>query len=124
MPWLSFVGAAWGTVITETALVVVYARMLRRAAGPSALVQSLAVPAVATLPLAAAVLATRHGPLVGSVAAGAGGYLVGLLALAACAGRLGGGARVAREAGSEAGSGARAVPGARAVIRGYLRVTA
>ena len=85
IPRWSYLGAAATTAITEAGLFATYALMLRRLAGPSALASSVAVPALASLPMAALLLAFRHGPLLPVVAAGALAYAVAIFAVALAA---------------------------------------
>jgi O-antigen/teichoic acid export membrane protein len=85
IPRWSYLGAAATTAITEAGLFAAYALMLRRLAGPSALASSLAVPALASLPMAGLLLATRHGPLLLVVAACALVYAAAVLAVALAA---------------------------------------
>jgi O-antigen/teichoic acid export membrane protein len=88
VPRLSYVGAAWGTVLTETALAVAYAVLLRSRVGQSAILHALGVPSVAAVPLAAGIAIAWQAPLGVTVAAGAAGYALGLGALALLAGRV------------------------------------
>jgi O-antigen/teichoic acid export membrane protein len=83
IPHHSYLGAAETTAITESALFVTYALLLRRVAGRSALAAGVALPACASLPMAGLLLLLRHAPLPAAVAAGAGAYLAALLAVAA-----------------------------------------
>jgi len=85
IPRWSYLGAAVTTAVTEAGLFATYAVMLRRLAGPSALASSLAVPALASLPMAGLLLAFRHGPLLLLVAAGALAYAAAFLAIALAA---------------------------------------
>ncbi|HYT25667.1 MAG TPA: flippase, partial [Actinomycetota bacterium] len=82
IPRYSYLGAAITTAITESGLFVTYGLLLRRLAGRSALASSLAVPALASLPMAALLLAFGHGPLLLLVAAGALVYAGAVLAIA------------------------------------------
>lgn len=83
IPRWSYLGAAITTVITESGLFVSYALLLRQLAGTSHLVSSLSVPAVASVPLIAAVLATVNAPMPAPIVAGAAAYGAALLAFAA-----------------------------------------
>lgn len=82
IPALSYVGAAWVTVITETGLFIGYAVLLRRIVGPSKTGQALGLPALASLPLVAGVALVGSSSLVVAIAAGAIGYGIGLLGVA------------------------------------------
>jgi O-antigen/teichoic acid export membrane protein len=82
IPRYSYLGAAVTTAITESGLFVAYALMLRRLAGRSALASSLAAPALASLPMAALLLAFAHAPLPLLVAAGALAYAAAMVAVA------------------------------------------
>ena len=82
IPALSYVGAAWTTVITETGLFLGYAWLLHRLVGPSKVGQALALPAIASLPLVGAVLAVHDASLLVAIVAGAAAYGLGLLAVA------------------------------------------
>jgi O-antigen/teichoic acid export membrane protein len=83
IPRWSYLGAGITTVICETGLLAAYAFILRRAVGRSALGEAVAVPALATLPLAVAILVTGHQPLVVSAGAGAIAYGIAMVAIAA-----------------------------------------
>ena len=63
IPRWSYLGAAITTVICETGLLVSYAFILRRAVGRSAIGEAVAIPALATLPMAVAILADGPPPL-------------------------------------------------------------
>jgi O-antigen/teichoic acid export membrane protein len=82
IPRWSYLGAAITTGLTETSLFVAYAILLRRVAGPSRLVESLAVPSLACVPLAAAMLVTRDAALAITIAAGGVVYGVTMLLVA------------------------------------------
>lgn len=75
----SYVGAAITTIICETELLFVYALFLRRIAGRSEMARALSLPTLACLPLALAVLATRHQQLSMSIAAGGVAYVAAML---------------------------------------------
>src|SRR3954471_18203530 len=66
----SYLGAAITTVICETLLLFVYAWFMRQAAGRSQIVQAVALPGLATLPMAAVIIATRNNHLILSALAG------------------------------------------------------
>lgn len=83
IPRWSYLGAAETTVICETGVLIAYGVILRRVTGPSELFRAHAWPSLACLPLAGAVLLTRHQVWPVSVAAGCLAYVVGLLVLAA-----------------------------------------
>ena len=87
IPWLSYVGAAWGTVITESALLIAYAVLLHRRAGHSVLVRALGLPCLASVPLVVALALTWTSPLPLTIGAGALGYGLGLGVLALIASR-------------------------------------
>jgi O-antigen/teichoic acid export membrane protein len=70
IPRWSYLGAATVTVITEAALFLAYAVLLRRATGPSRTTSALALPAAASVPMALAVLIIDGAPLVAQVALG------------------------------------------------------
>ncbi|HVL90646.1 MAG TPA: flippase [Actinomycetota bacterium] len=82
IPIWSYLGSAAATLATETGLLVGYALQLRPAIGSSRMMQAIALPATACVPLAAAVMATRSAPLVVPMLAGALAY-GGTLTLAA-----------------------------------------
>jgi O-antigen/teichoic acid export membrane protein len=71
IPRWSFLGAAAVTVMTEAALFVTYAVLLRRATGPSRAVSALALPTVASVPMALAIMVADGAPLVTQVGLGA-----------------------------------------------------
>jgi O-antigen/teichoic acid export membrane protein len=83
IPRWSYLGAAITTVICETGLLATYAIILRQAVGRSALGEAVAVPALATVPMAVAILATAHQQLFVSMTAGAVAFGVAMLAIAA-----------------------------------------
>lgn len=58
IPRWSYLGAAGVTLVTETALFLAYAEMLRRTIGPSKVVQAILIPALASIPMAIAVVST------------------------------------------------------------------
>ena len=80
VPSLSYVGSAWATVVTELGLLIAYSVLVRRRTGSSGLVEALAVPAAACVPLAVVLLALDGAPLLVAAAAGAVGYAAGLAA--------------------------------------------
>jgi O-antigen/teichoic acid export membrane protein len=82
VPLFSFNGAAAATVVTETGLFAAYAVILTRVSGRPRIVEAVSLPAVACLPLAAAVLLTWNAPLPVAVLAGAVGYGLGMLGVA------------------------------------------
>jgi O-antigen/teichoic acid export membrane protein len=79
IPRWSYVGAAETTFITESALYVTYAIMLRRLVGPSRAGHAVALPGLACVPLGLAVLLLGSAPLLVTIVGGALGYCVGLL---------------------------------------------
>jgi O-antigen/teichoic acid export membrane protein len=83
IPRWSYLGAGITTVICETGLLASYAFILRRAVGGSALGEAVAVPGLATLPMAVAILVTAHQHLFVSMSAGAIAYGVAMVAIAA-----------------------------------------
>ena len=82
VPLFSFNGAAAATVVTETGLFVAYAWLLSRVSGRPRIGEALSLPAVACLPMIAAVLLAWNSPLPVTVLAGAGGYGLGMLGVA------------------------------------------
>jgi O-antigen/teichoic acid export membrane protein len=114
IPLWSYVGAAWGTVVTETALVIAYAVLLHRRAGRSVLARALGFPALASVPLVVAVALAWTAPLPLTIAAGAVGYGVGLGVLALIAAR-----RTAGAAGAAGTAG-----GAWHAVTDYVKVAA
>jgi O-antigen/teichoic acid export membrane protein len=78
----SYLGAAMTTVICETGVLLAYALILRRAAGPSELFRSHGWPLLACVPMAAVLLVTRDQPWLVSAAAGAVAYVVAVAGLA------------------------------------------
>ncbi len=82
IPRWSYLGAAVATVISEFSLLTTYALLLREAAGRSDLLRSLSLPGVATLPMGAAIVATRGSGLLASAAIGGVVYAVAVAALA------------------------------------------
>jgi len=82
IPRWSYLGAAVTTIVCETLLFLLYALFLRQVAGRSDMVRAMALPAVATVPMAAAILATNGQHLLVSVLTGAATYAVTLVGLA------------------------------------------
>jgi O-antigen/teichoic acid export membrane protein len=80
VPSLSYVGSAWATVVTELGLLVGYSVLVRRRTGSSGLVEALAVPAAACVPLAVVLLVLDGAPLLVAATAGAAGYAAGVAA--------------------------------------------
>jgi O-antigen/teichoic acid export membrane protein len=74
IPRWSYMGAAVVTVITELGLFLTYAALLRRVAGRARAVSALSLPAVASLPMALAIVVTNSLPLVAQVGIGAAVY--------------------------------------------------
>jgi O-antigen/teichoic acid export membrane protein len=70
IPRWSYLGAAVVTVITETGLFLTYGALLRRVVGPARTVSAFTLPAVASVPMALAVIVTGGAPLVVQVATG------------------------------------------------------
>jgi O-antigen/teichoic acid export membrane protein len=83
IPRWSYLGAAITTGICEAALLLSYAVILRRSVGRSALGEAVAVPSLATIPMAIAILVTAHQHLLVAVSAGAIAYGVAMIAIAA-----------------------------------------
>jgi len=81
IPHYSYTGAAITTGITETGLFVAYAVMLRRRAGASAFLSAIGIPAIASVPMAVAVILAGHQSLFLSIALGAVTYAVALSAV-------------------------------------------
>jgi O-antigen/teichoic acid export membrane protein len=79
IPRWSYVGAAETTGITEVALFVVYAIMLRRLLGPSHVARAVIVSGLACVPLALAIVVSSGRSLVASIAAGGLAYCAGLI---------------------------------------------
>jgi O-antigen/teichoic acid export membrane protein len=71
IPRWSVLGAAAVTVVTEAGLFVACAVLLRRAAGRARTVSALGLPAVASVPMALALMVTSGAPLVAQVGIGA-----------------------------------------------------
>ena len=65
----------------ETGLFVAYAVMLRRRAGASAFLSAIGIPAIASVPMAVAVILAGHQSLFLSIALGAVTYAVALAAV-------------------------------------------
>jgi O-antigen/teichoic acid export membrane protein len=80
VPSLSYVGSAWATVVTELGLLIGYSVLVRRRTGSSGLVEALAVPAAACVPLAVVLLVLDGAPLLVAATAGAAGYAAGVAA--------------------------------------------
>ena len=83
IPRWSYLGAAITTVICETGLLASYALILRRAVGRSKIGEAVAIPGLATLPMALAILATAHQHLFVAAAAGGIAYGVAMIAIVA-----------------------------------------
>ena len=83
IPRWSYLGAAITTIICETGLLAVYAYILRRSVGSSALGEAIAVPALATLPMGVAILLTIHQQLFVSMTAGMIAFGLAMIAIAA-----------------------------------------
>ena len=83
IPRWSYLGAAITTIICETGLLAVYAYILRRSVGSSALGDAVAVPALATLPMGVAILLTIHQQLFVSMTAGMIAFGLAMIAIAA-----------------------------------------
>ena len=84
IPRWSYLGAAETTAITETGVFIAYAILARRFINPSKLLEAVALPALACVPLAAVVLALRgQVNLFVTIAAGAAAYGAGLALIAA-----------------------------------------
>jgi O-antigen/teichoic acid export membrane protein len=96
IPRFSYLGAGIATVISETLLLVAYATLQRRAAGPSELFRSNGWPLLACVPMAAAIVATRDLPFLVSAAAGFLAYAVAVAGAAAFRSRGSGGLRPVR----------------------------
>ena len=82
IPTWSYLGAAITTVICESGLLVVYALFMRQAAGPSEIIRSVSLPALASLPMALVIVATRNQHVIVSGIAGVAAYGITLLAVA------------------------------------------
>jgi O-antigen/teichoic acid export membrane protein len=82
IPRFSYLGAAVTTVICETAVLVAYALILRRAVGRSELFRSNGWPLLATLPMAAVILLTRGQHVLVSLVAGVAVYGTAVATLA------------------------------------------
>ncbi len=82
IPRWSYLGAAVATVIAEVSLLVVYGLLLRQVAGPSHVLASLKLPAVATLPMGVAIMAMSGRGLLASAAVGIAVYVLAVAALA------------------------------------------
>jgi O-antigen/teichoic acid export membrane protein len=82
VPQWSYIGAAITTGITETGVYLAYAVLLRRRIGPSRAGAAVFVPGLACLPMAAALVATRHSNFVLSGLVGAAAYGAALLVIA------------------------------------------
>jgi O-antigen/teichoic acid export membrane protein len=93
IPRWSFLGAAITSVITEAGLFIAYLVLLHRKVGSSRTQAAVGTPALACVPLAAAVLLTPGAPLAVTVASGIVAYATGLLAIALIRAPTGGGPR-------------------------------
>ena len=82
IPRWSFLGAAITTVICECLLLVAYAVLLRRVAGPSELVRSNGWPLLACVPMAGAILLTADQHVLVSAVAGVLAYAAAVAGLA------------------------------------------
>lgn len=82
IPRWSYLGAAVTTVVCEAALFLAYAVLLRRAVGSADVLRPVVLPALATLPMAVAVLLTDGQHLAVSALAGAATYALALTVLA------------------------------------------
>jgi O-antigen/teichoic acid export membrane protein len=83
IPRWSYLGAAETTAITESGVFIAYVILARRFINPSKLVEAVALPALACVPMAAVVLALRSQVnLFLTIAAGLAVYLLGLAAIA------------------------------------------
>jgi O-antigen/teichoic acid export membrane protein len=84
IPRWSYLGAAVTTAITETGVFVAYAVLARRFINRSKLLEAVALPALACIPMVAVVLALRNDAnLLITIAAGACAYGIGLAAVGA-----------------------------------------
>jgi O-antigen/teichoic acid export membrane protein len=84
IPRWSYLGAAITTAITETGVFVAYVILARRFINRSKLLEAVALPTLACVPMVAVVLALRNDVnLLVTIAAGACAYAVGLAAVAA-----------------------------------------
>jgi len=84
IPRWSYLGAAVTTAITETGVFVAYVVLARRFISRSKLVEAVALPALACVPMVAVVLALRNDTnVLVTIAAGALAYALGLAAVAA-----------------------------------------
>lgn len=84
IPRWSYLGAAITTAITETGVFVAYVILARRFINPSKLVEAVALPALACVPMVAVLLALRNDVnLLVTIAAGALAYALGVAAVAA-----------------------------------------
>jgi O-antigen/teichoic acid export membrane protein len=82
IPAMSYIGASWVTVITESGLFIAYAVLLRQIVGPSRTASALLLPAAACVPLVGGILLAWSAPLPVTVAAGAVGFGLGMLGIA------------------------------------------
>jgi len=84
IPRWSYLGAAITTAITESGVFVAYVVLARRFINPSKLVEAVALPGLACVPMAAVLLALRgQANLFVTIAAGAATYLLVLAVIAA-----------------------------------------
>jgi O-antigen/teichoic acid export membrane protein len=81
IPAWSITGAVVATLVTESALFLAYAILLRRAIGPSCLPSAIAVPALACVPLALVVMVMDAAPLAAVIAAAGGAYVLALVGI-------------------------------------------
>jgi O-antigen/teichoic acid export membrane protein len=93
IPRWSYLGAAIATMICETLLLLAYAAILRRVAGPSELFRSNGWPLLASVPMAGAIMATAGLPFLVSVASGSIAYVLALAGAALLKSRGKGGLR-------------------------------
>jgi O-antigen/teichoic acid export membrane protein len=84
IPRWSYLGAAITTAITETGVFIAYVILARRFINKSKLLEAVALPALACVPMVAVVLALRgQVNLLVTITAGACAYALGLAAVAA-----------------------------------------
>jgi len=84
IPRWSYLGAVIATALTESGVFIAYVILARRFINPSKLVEAVALPAMACVPMAAVVLTLRSNVnLLVTIGAGAVTYLLGLVVVAA-----------------------------------------
>ena len=83
VPRWSYLGSAWATVGTEFGLLVAYAVMSRRRVGASALLRSIPVPLIASVPMVVVLLTTASAGVVARLLLGSVTYLLAFVAIAA-----------------------------------------